>query len=537
MPTFTLQRHWESPLILLAALFWLPGAGGDSFLSDDIDHLITWGIPPFAQIWQWFYSESFHYYRPLTALLWKIEYAIWGLEPLGFQLVNFAMHAACAILVRELGCQLFPGDNRAGLLAGLLFLFLPGHIFGVLMVAALTGLLCTLCYLLATVYYLRSRTGSTTAHILGPFFFLLALLTKELALSLPLFLAFWEAIALHSENRLTASRWFWACFPYGLVAGGYLLFRFALFGQMPSSPLHAHITATRLLINAATYAAKCLAPWGLEELKPFFRAHPLLLTFSAGAGLAAGGVALCYWRRILQAGHFFGLAFFAITVLPVISLYSPWNTYLPSAGIALVLGALFDWTSSARRMLRLKHAAFAAFLSLSTIYSLQHQRQWFEARALCNQLTAEIARLPTTGPIYLANMPAEWNDVPLFVSDWALKGTLALQGRSREIIALGNTIKTQREERIESKAIHGNRFTLRLLSLDDFFRLEHIDILSGAKPITVNYSYTKEDIVISVSNVNEQGQANALTIDMGSSKKMGQVYIWSGQQFVPLIQP
>ena len=69
------------------------------------------------------------------------------------------MHTACALLVRNLGRQLFPGDNRIGLWAGLLFLFLPGHIFGVLMVAALTGLLCALFYLAATVFYLRGRDG------------------------------------------------------------------------------------------------------------------------------------------------------------------------------------------------------------------------------------------------------------------------------------------------------------------------------------------------------------------------------------------
>ena len=536
MPTFTLQRQWESPLILLAALLWLPGAGGDSFLSDDIDHLTTWGIPPFTQIWQWFYSESFHYYRPLTALLWKIEFAVWGLEPLGFQLVNFAMHTACALLVRNLGRQLFPGDNRTGLLAALLFLFLPGHIFGVLMVAALTGLLCTLCYLVATVYYLQSRSGSKVAQVLGPFFFLLALLTKELALSLPLLIALWEAIALRSENRLTASRWFWACFPYGLVAAGYLLFRLALFGHMPSSPLHAHITALRLLINAATYAAKCLAPWGLEELKPFFRAQPLLLALSAGAGLIATGSAIWHWRHQLQKGHFFGLAFFTISALPVITLYSPWNTYLPSAGIALILGAALDWTGQHAKS-KLKLAAFAAFLSLSITYSLQHQRDWLEARILCQQLTAATSRLPTTGSIYLANMPAEWNDVPLFISDWALKGTLALQDRGRVIISLGNIIKSQREEQIETKTIDGHSFAMRLLSPNEFFRLEHMDILSGALPITIGYSYSKGDIIILVTGLNKQGQANALKIDMGSSKNMSQVYIWNGEQLTPLVGP
>ena len=86
----TTHHKWEPPLILIAALLWVPGAGGDAFLSDDIDHLTTWGQPPLAQVWRWFYTEHFNYYRPLTALLWKLEYALWGFEPLGYQLVNFA---------------------------------------------------------------------------------------------------------------------------------------------------------------------------------------------------------------------------------------------------------------------------------------------------------------------------------------------------------------------------------------------------------------------------------------------------------------
>ena len=125
MSVTSARNRREILIIVFAALLWTPGTGGDSFLSDDIDHLTTWGIPPFAQVWQWFSNEYFHYYRPLTALLWNLEYAVWGLNPLGFQLVNLAMHTGCTLLVRELARQLFPGEHHIGLIAALLFLFLP----------------------------------------------------------------------------------------------------------------------------------------------------------------------------------------------------------------------------------------------------------------------------------------------------------------------------------------------------------------------------------------------------------------------------
>ncbi len=516
---------------------WLPSIGGDSFLSDDIDHLTAWGIPPFAQVWQWFYSEYFHYYRPLTALLWKTEFAVWGLAPFGYQLVNLMMHTACAMLVREVAQTLCSDNNRIGLWSALVFLFLPGHIFGVLMVSALTGLLCTLCYLAAGVCYLRSRSSKANwAHLMGPAFFLLALMTKELALSFPLLIGFWEAIALRSAGRFGVGRWFKACLPYGLITILYLLFRYALFGQMPYSPLHANPTPLRLTVNAATYAAKCLAPWGLENLKPFFRAHPLLLMLTAVVGFGGSLGALWRWHRALTAIPLFGLVWFSISVLPVISLYSPWNTYLPSAGTALMLGALFDYTTRLGLPRRSRQVALAIFLILSAIYSLSHQRQWLQARTLCAELTAAAATLNSSGQVYLANLPAEWNEVPLFIGDWALRGTLAFRSQSSEITALANVIKTQREENLEIKRSGETAFSLRLLTAGDFFRLESMEILAGTHPLGIGYTYSKGGCQIRVASLDGQGQANGLLIDMGSQAELARVHLWDGQQLTRLLE-
>ena len=404
------------------------------------------------------------------------------------------------------------------------------------MISALTGLLCALCSLASAPCYLRSRTGSTTARILGPFFFLLALLTKELALSLPLLIALWEAIALRSEHKFTLSKWVSACLPYGMILTFYLLFRYALFGQMPYSPLHANITPVRLLVNAATYTAKSFAPWGLEDLKPFFRARPLLLALVSGSSLILGATALWHRRRALLPGHLFGLVFFGIAVLPVISLYSPWNTYLPSAGIALILGAVFDWTGEKTKF-RLKQIALAAFLALAITYSLGHQQHWRTARGLCSELVSAISHLETTGPIYLANLPAEWNEVPLFISEWALQGALRFQGRNQEVIAIASVVKARRAERIETHQIDERRFAMHLAEPDDFFRLESMEILSGKRPLEIGYSYAKADVVIRVTGLSNQGQANTLEIDMGSKGRLARVYVWNRERLMPLVGP
>jgi len=515
----------EILLLLLGASLWIPSLRDTYFLSDDFVHLEDWGLPPLSQTWTWFYREYAGFYRPLTALWWKGQYLLWGLDPLGYQACNLLLHTICAFLVRDIARQLFPTQSRAGLWAGLLFLFLPGHIFGVLMIAALTGLLCSLFYLASATAYLRGRT---TLSLLA---FALALLTKELALSLPLLIATWEAIRHYTAGRFIWREYLRTTAPYVLLGLGYVLARYFFFGHLPHSPMHENAAPLRLLTNAAIYTAQMITPWGLQDLKPFFRTHPHILLAGAICGTTIGLSFLWQYRRHLSTGHLLALLWIGIALAPVIRLYSPWSTYLPAAGITLLLSSLVG-----QRPTRLQGGALTLFLCLSILYSQLQQQHWHQARILCRQVVEAIAHKQeeTPGVLYLANLPAEWDGTPLLVGDWVLEKALRLRGNSTPVVSLGNAIHFQQQETIQSALIDDHTFELRLLSPPAFFRLETMETLSGHVRPHIGYAYTKSDIRIVVSGLDAQGQPNYLRIDMGNTPRLNQVWIWDGSGLVPL---
>ena len=276
--------------------------------------------------------------------------------------------------------------------------------------------------------------------------------------------------------------------------------------------------------------------YGEWRLKPFFRAHPDLLALIAGVGLVTV-LALGWIRRhAVKPGHWFGVIWLGITMLPVVTLYSPWNTYLTSVAAALLIGVWCDWTAGVRAA-EIRKWGLAAFLSLSVVYSLDHQQRWRQARVLCSQLTQALVAMPASDTYYLANLPAEWSDVPLFVSDSALRGSVALAGHRRQVVGLANVCKVQRADRVEITRNEGPSFSLRLALPEEFIRLEALEILDNRRGPEPGYRYSKGAARIRVDGLNPQGQVRALTVDMGSAAALAQVYRWDGQRLKGLFEP
>src|SRR5262249_41452784 len=154
---------------------------------------------------RWMFSTNLMgHYMPVTWITYALDYLIWGLEPFGYHLTNLALHAANTILVFLLAWRIFhaisvpgPEDDASHLrvgaaLAALLFGVHPLRVETVAWITERLDLVCGFFYLLAILLYLRSvetesaNVGrSRRCYWLSVTMFVLALLSKSMAVTLP----------------------------------------------------------------------------------------------------------------------------------------------------------------------------------------------------------------------------------------------------------------------------------------------------------------------------------------------------------------
>jgi protein O-mannosyl-transferase len=166
-------------------------------------HFLAWAFTTLRQ-------ENWH---PLTWLSLGIDHAIFGVAPLGYHLSNVLLHGLTTLVVVLLSSSLFARglgarDDRSLLasgLIGLIFAVHPLHVESVAWVSERKDVLCGVFYALAVLFYLRFAEQRRRAQYLASLgAFVLALLAKPMAVSLPFVLLILDAYPL---ARLSRSRW------------------------------------------------------------------------------------------------------------------------------------------------------------------------------------------------------------------------------------------------------------------------------------------------------------------------------------------
>lgn len=316
-------RRWIAGAILAAAtaVAYLPLWRGAPLWDDDA-HLTRPELQSWTGLWRiWSDPGATRHYAPLTHSFFWLQHWIWGNNPLGYHLVNIALHALSALLLARLLVRLrVPGAHLA---AGL-FALHPAHVASVAGIAQLNLVLSVALYLGAALFYRhfdlhRRPPDYRTALAL----FALALLAHSVTATLPvalLILLWWRRGRLLWRRDVRPLAPFLAV---GIVAGAIAL-KVESGRPAPGSDAALSIVEQGLAGGRALcfYAAKLVWPANLTAVHPEWEIDaadaqqyvlPLVLALLLGVAWLARRKA----RAPLAAFLFYGL-----TLLPALGLLS-----------------------------------------------------------------------------------------------------------------------------------------------------------------------------------------------------------------------
>jgi Tfp pilus assembly protein PilF len=181
------------------AAYWPVLSNG--FIWDDDDYVLqNRALRDWNGLWEiWFNPAATPQYYPLVHTIFWLEYHLWGLQPLGFHLVNLLLHALGAVLLWRLLVRIhLPGSW----LAAAVFALHPVQVETVAWVTELKNVLSAVLSFGAALFYFRfSGIGEGAGEEQRPWacyfaalgLFIAALLSKTVACSLPaaLLLVLW----------------------------------------------------------------------------------------------------------------------------------------------------------------------------------------------------------------------------------------------------------------------------------------------------------------------------------------------------------
>jgi tetratricopeptide (TPR) repeat protein len=325
----TVPLQWlAGVLLILMALLAFSPALRAGFIWDD-DRYVTENpflTSPNGLEQIWFSAHSQSQYFPLVYTTFRFEYVLWGLNPLGYHLVNVLLHGCNAILAWRLLRQLaVPG----AWLAAAIFAIHPVQVETVAWVTELKNVESTLFYLLALRWWLKScdETGRRAWGFYALTFLssLLALFAKTTACTLP------AAMVLVLWMQRKPIGWRHA----GLIAPVWLLgIAFGLLSIWwerhlgnygPQYGLGFSLAERLLMASRAIwfYALKLLLPINLMFSYPRWDLNakdPVQYLWLVTCLLAAG---LLWWKRDkVGRGVIAGVVFFVAALSPLLGVIS-----------------------------------------------------------------------------------------------------------------------------------------------------------------------------------------------------------------------
>jgi hypothetical protein len=368
-------------LALFAWFVFAIRGGLDSQLSgDDVMNLHYYWSRPWSALLKanMFFWSSF--FRPAGGLFYRCVYALWGLDPLPFRIVELVLLCVNFGLLAAVVHQL-TGSRWCALVALLAIGIHPtfstiyvdnGSIFDILAYTCCWG---------AFAWYVHLRQKGRLPGVPGMALllclFAAALDSKEISVALPAAVALYELVWNPPTDWKPTALWRWICHEGRYAAIGavfavaYTIGKrygpqsmFDVAGYRPHYSVAAYFQSQAHFLQELVYRPVTISAW---------QSAALLAVMAVLAALSR--------RRCLV----WGLGFILAGVLPLafIPERGGYAYYVPSVGCAVYGTGLLDWLLEVLtgRRIRLRRAAQAVLLALLFVVLAPWQRKWIEMHA------------------------------------------------------------------------------------------------------------------------------------------------------------
>ena len=355
------------------------------------------------QVW----NGLWNFCRPTAMLIWRLGYALFGANYVGYRYIIFLLHITSICLFFSLARRVLKND-MAAVISGLLFATHPIHSEVVCLLASMYDASCMTFFLATLVLFdryleaIQERRRVLLLCLITCVFEVLCLGAKEVGIMLPVVMLAY-ALCLRASGRS-----FWASIiaaikrsaPFLVILAGYLIFRLARYSQNVGYASRFFADPLGTLHNLGEYLRLTIFP---NEM----------------------WIVLLIFLPFAKRQYIFSLLFMVLALVPVLQIPPAERfCYIPSAGYCLAVGWCFviGWRRVAgvfgliRRWHGLRSVGSVAALA---IFALQIPSAYLNTCTWSTnyipvrktlQTIREVVGIPEPGTVlYLANLEPLFN--------------------------------------------------------------------------------------------------------------------------------
>ena len=414
------KKHCVLISLLIFCIFIYIAGITPSFSSDDYIHLINNQAASLQEALKVFIEPFGREYRPMVRIsLWLNH--LMGDTALSFKVTNLFLHLGCVLLLYILLMRI--GLSKAtNIIATSIFAVHPIHTTSIHFILGRTDLVAALFYLatLASIANWNLRP-TRTGYFLSVVWFVAALASKEMSVTLPLLMAAILLMQAGTIDALVIRKILRQVSPFIIITGVYVLTRIIQWSQMPDSvAVYTNYSVPHVINNYLQWLFALGYPFDLYIAQEWLISKPLIFILCClGTGiliLIGGWLA---WRDNLERLYkapllWLGIVWLLLTLIPM-SGGNPhrWYLYLPSAGFGIAIAAAWESLHHHRKL------ANGFLLILLAIYSVETFRQsyiWYVQHQRNEFFLQEFARqnLHKEKELYFANIPFGYKSAFMF---------------------------------------------------------------------------------------------------------------------------